>query len=216
MEITLETINILFFLIPGFISSFIIDSIIVRKESSTVKRIIESLIFTFIIYLITNAISGIELFASLSSKDGQTVFSFSQNNKFLLTLSLTSLLLPIFIGTVLYHDYHMAILRFLKITDKTSRDTTWQDVFVENKKFIVIHLKDERRIFGWPMYYSNVPENGIIYLYEPSWIDDENNYIECGTHGILIKSEEIQFIEFLNINNQKGSSNEKSKPTTST
>ena len=197
MELTVETINILFFLIPGFISSFIIDSIIVRKESSIAKRIIESLVFTFIIYLITNIMTNVELFASLTSVNGKTSFIFSQNTKFLVTLFLTSTFFPIIIGTILYHDFHMVILRFFKVTNKTSRDTTWQDVFIEQKKFVVIHFKDGRRIFGWPMYYSNIPENGIIYLHEPSWIDDNNNYIDCGTHGMLIKSEDIQFIEFL-------------------
>lgn len=208
MQLTIETINILFFLIPGFISSFILDSIIVRKESHFLNKLIESLVFTFLIYFITSFYVDIELFASITFTNGKPDFSFSNNITFLITVFISSVLIPIIIGTIIFHDYHMIVLRFFHITDKTSRETTWQDVFIDEKRFIVVHFKDERRIFGWPMYYSNIPENGILYLYDPAWIDDENNYIECDTHGMLIKSEDIQFIEFLKSVKEKGKKNE--------
>lgn len=198
MNLTLETVNILFFLIPGFLSSYIIDGIIVRGELSSVKRIVESLIFTFLIYIIVSFFVNIELFAYLASKDGNTSFKFSTNPKFLILLLLISIILPIIIGSILFYDIHMKVLRWCKITNKTSRNTVWQDVFIEQKSFVVVHFKDERRICGWPLYYSNVPKEGFIYICDPSWIDDNNQYLECGTHGILIKSEDVNFIEFLN------------------
>lgn len=209
MNITLETINILFFLIPGLCASFIIDTIIVRKELTTISRIIEALIFTFLIYVILSFITNIELFATLKIIDGEILLKFTNDKIFLLSLIILTLILPILIGKVLHSDLHMSLLRTLKITDKTSRDTTWQDVFIEQKRNIVIHLKDERRIFGWPMYYSNLPENGFVYLWNPSWIDFENKYIDCKTHGILIKSDDIYFVEFLH--DQIESNNSKNK-----
>jgi hypothetical protein len=61
-----------------------------------------------------------------------------------------------------------------------------------------VNLKDERRLYGWPMYYSDDPQEGFIYLYQPSWIDDkENKLIECNTHGMLIQFDKIDFIEFI-------------------
>jgi len=209
MNITIETLNILFFLIPGLFSSLIIDTIVVRKELTNISRIIEALIFTFLIYVILNLITNIELFATLKLIDGEISLKFTNDKIFLLSLIILTLVLPILIGKVLHSDLHMSILRTLKITDKTSRDTTWQDVFIEQKRNIVIHLKDERRIVGWPMYYSNLPENGFVYLWNPSWIDFENKYIECNTHGILIKSDDIYFVEFLH--EQIESNNSKNK-----
>lgn len=209
MNITLETINILFFMIPGLCASFIIDTIIVRKDLTAISRIIEALIFTFLIYVFLSFITNIELFATLKLIDGEISLKFTDDKIFLLSLIILTIVLPIIVGKVMFSDWHMRVLRTLKITDKTSRDTTWQDVLIEQKRNIVIHLRDERRIYGWPMYYSNLPENGFIYLWNPSWIDMENKYIECNTHGILIKSDDIYFVEFLL--DQEGTDNSKNK-----
>jgi len=88
-------------------------------------------------------------------------------------------------------------LRWLKLTDRTSRDTAWDDVFINEKRFITIHLKDERRITGWPLYYSNNVDEGFIYLSQFAWISEDNSYIEPESHGILISKESIDLIEFM-------------------
>lgn len=204
MELTLQTINILFFLIPGFIASFIIDSIIVRKELTPTSRIIESLIFTFLIYIIVSIFTSIELFAQINENNGEIHFKLNVNWDFLSVLLIVTVTLPIIFGAILFYDLHLRFLRWIRITDKTSRDTTWQDVFIEQKRYIVIHHTDGRRIFGWPLYYSNIPENGYIYLYEPAWINETNEFVDCKTHGILIKSENISFIEFMFFEDEDG------------
>lgn len=197
MELTVETINIIFFLIPGLLSTTIISLIVVRKELSFIDKVVEALIFNFIIYSLTALFVNLEPFASINSSGGSISFSFTSNRMFLTTLLSVSIVFPSLIGGIIYYDLHMRFFRFVKLTNKTSRDTTWQDIFIENKKFLVVHFKDGRRIYGWPLNYSDTPEEGLIYLFNPSWIDEENKYVDCNTHGILIKYEDIEFIEFL-------------------
>ena len=50
MEITFETVTVFVFLIPGFLSSAILNTVVVRKEKETFSRVIEALVFTFLIY----------------------------------------------------------------------------------------------------------------------------------------------------------------------
>lgn len=197
MELTVEAINILFFLIPGLLSTTIISLIVVRKELSFIDKVIEALIFNFIIYSLTALFVNLEPFASITSSKSNISFLYTNNRFFLITLLLISVILPSFVGCIIYYDLHMRFLRFIKLTDKTSRATAWQDIFIEHKKFLVIHFKDGRRIYGWPLNYSDTPDEGLIYLFNPSWIDDDNKYIDCNTHGILIKYVDIEFIEFL-------------------
>ncbi|MDQ1272424.1 MAG: hypothetical protein QG591_1054 [Planctomycetota bacterium] len=47
MNISIETLTIFVFLIPGFVSSLIINTIVVRKEKDNLSKIIEALIFSF-------------------------------------------------------------------------------------------------------------------------------------------------------------------------
>jgi L-rhamnose mutarotase len=94
----------------------------------------------------------------------------------------------------------MRFLRLIRVTNNTSRGTTWLDVFTEQKKYVTINFVDGKRLFGWPQYYSNNPEEGMLYISEPSWLDEENNEIKIKvTNGILIVNKlNIDNIEFHN------------------
>ena len=59
------------------------------------------------------------------------------------------------------------------------------DVFTEQKRYVIVNLADGRRVFGWPMYYSNNPEEGCLYLYD-AWINDEGKYIDLRIHGLFL------------------------------
>ena len=94
----------------------------------------------------------------------------------------------------------MRLLRRLKVTNKTARDTVWLDVFTDQKRYLIVNLSDGRRVFGWPMYFSDTPKEGNLYLYDPSWITENGDYIDLDIHGLfLVKADNIDSIEFLNI-----------------
>jgi len=38
----------------------------------------------------------------------------------------------------------------------------WFDVFYDVKKHIIINFENGRRIYGWPVYYSNDPDKQYI------------------------------------------------------
>ncbi len=118
-----------------------------------------------------------------------------------LTLLLT-VLLPIVIASIYHNDNFHKILRWLRFTTKTSRGNTWSDAFATQDRRVIITLKDETRIRGYPIMYSTDPEEGYIYLFDPAWVNDEKedesapDYIETNCHGILINRDNIDLIEF--------------------
>lgn len=71
------------------------------------------------------------------------------------------------------------------------------------KRHVIIDFENGRRIYGWPKYYSNTPENPYIFLHKPAWIEvdeesKENRFIDLDVEGILITPEQkIESIEFL-------------------
>jgi hypothetical protein len=54
MEITQETINVLFLLMPGFVAGRVLDTVVTRENGDTFARISEALVFSFLIYSATN------------------------------------------------------------------------------------------------------------------------------------------------------------------
>jgi hypothetical protein len=197
MNISIETLNILFLLMPGFISSRVLDTVITRKKSGMPEKVIEALIFSFLIYVISSLLFNWAPLFTAEKTQQATIYSFSKNYGLIFFVLLLSMALPLILGAIIHHDRHTAFFRFLKVTDKTSRSSVWQDVYVSEKRHVVVHLNDGRRIYGWPMYFSHDPADSFIYLFQPAWITNEQKYIEAGTHGILIKNEMILFVEFM-------------------
>lgn len=198
MDASIEALTIFIFLIPGFVSSLLLNTVIVRKEKDTLSKIIEALVFSLIIYACVTAISGESpVFLNVTENDDKTkTYFITFNASFLIPLIAISVLLSMILGLLSTTDVHMKILRKLRITDKTARETVWLDVFTEQKRYVIVNLSDGRRVFGWPMYYSNEQEDGFLYLYNAAWVQG-SSYIDLNIHGLfLVKKGNIDSIEF--------------------
>ena len=202
MNISYETLTVFVFLVPGFLSSIILNSVVVRREKDNLSKILEALVFSFLIYSITSMVVGESpVLLQESIETDATKYSIHYQPSPLIFAVALAILLPLIFGASVTHDFHMRMLRKLRITTKTARDNVWLDVFTDQKRYVIVNLTDGRRLFGWPMYYSNGGEEGkLLYLYNPSWIDEEGKYIDPDMHGIfLVQKEYIQSIEFTRI-----------------
>ncbi|MCK9296342.1 MAG: DUF6338 family protein [Desulfobulbaceae bacterium] len=202
MTLTVEALNILLLLLPGFLSGQIFYSLFQSGDVSVSKRISDAIIFSFVIYIIVSAITSWEPLAFVDSVNARLKYSFSENGWLVLsTLSLT-VILPIIVGAIYHSDLIHSILRKLNITTKTSRKNTWNDAFLSQNRHVIVTLKDDRRIRGYPTMFSTDPNEGYIYLYNPAWINDdkkdekEPDYIESNCHGFLLNRDNIDLIEF--------------------
>ena len=198
MSLTGETILVLFFLLPGFISSSILNAIATRKQKNGVASVVEALAFSIWIYALTSLASGDSpKLVPLGESSGLLLLHPITSPKYLGIMLIAAVGTPMLLGMSITRDWHMSILRWLRVTNRTARDTVWTDVFTDIKdRYIVANLTDGRRIYGWPQYYSNDPEEGMLYIYAPYWISEDGDYVPMGRHGILLKAEFIQSIEF--------------------
>ena len=201
MNITAETLTIFAFLIPGFISSLILNAVVVRKDKDNFSKLIEALVFSFLIYVVVSPFTTHSPVLLDSIRiDKAAIYPLQYNWRVAVPTVILSILLPLFLGFLITKDLHMKLLRRLRVTNKTARDTVWLDVFTDQKRYLIVNLSDGRRVFGWPMYFSNTPEKKNIYLYNPSWITEDGDYIDLDIHGLfLVKADNIDSIEFLNI-----------------
>jgi uncharacterized membrane protein YozB (DUF420 family) len=192
---TFQALQVLIFLIPGLISSTVLNALVVRKkEQKELERVIEALIFTMFIYT----------FYSICYRGSPVVLdqtantiTYSYNAVPFLWLVSSSIVIPVVLSFLITNDWHMKLARALRISRRTARSSVWFDVFYDLKKHIVIDFENGRRIYGWPMYYSDNPGEPYIFLYRPRWIK-EDKFIDTGLFGMLITPEQkIEAIEFL-------------------
>ena len=198
MKLTYETINLLMLLMPGLISSNIFELLRRKSAVSNFEKITQSFIFTFLIYITVNITYKWEPLAQAVKSPNGITYQISTDISLILLTIAYAIILPVIWGSIVHHDFHMKLLRFFELTDRTSRDTAWDDVFTNEKRFLTVHLNDERRITGWPLYYSNNEDEGFIYLSQSAWLSPDNEYVDTESHGILISKDKIDLIEFMN------------------
>jgi hypothetical protein len=196
---TEEALSLLIFLLPGFLSMAILDMLTPGKRTDNLQKIINALIFSLIVYsiyfLIFEDYPIIPIEKDAQSNKDILIDSHRLN---LLILVVISLGIALIMGYLIKKDLHMKFLRWLNVTDRTSRSNVWFDVFTDKKSYVIVNFKDGRRLFGWPEYFSDDPNDQTIFLCHASWIDGDGQIVDLDNKGILVTpNEPIETIEFV-------------------
>lgn len=115
---------------------------------------------------------------------------------------LISLVLALVFGVALAHftntDSIHKRLRKIGFTTRTSHPSEWYCVLSEKVTFVVLHLVDGRRLFGWPKEWPVEPDKGQFYIMVPCWIKEDGSQIDLPElDGVLIGVKDVRWVEFL-------------------
>jgi len=185
-------LDVLLALLPGFLTAQIIDTLVVREDRSPFERIVQALIFTFLSHLLwalTKWNFGIQNGYDLVGLGGCAI---------VWGLGLTWL-----INSSAIHDF----LRWCRLTQSASRPSEWYDSFYDRQEHVILHLKDGRRIFGWPRIYSFRPDKGHILLEGAEWLDrpKDKDPIPRRDVDFLIDVTDVRFVEFIPLRGKENS-----------
>lgn len=194
--ITVQTLQLLLFLIPGLIASRVYDSLVVRGESKQHGAIIEALIFSMIIYTVFSFFPGAPP-VSFNS----TTFAINYSPLAFCALLSLATAVPALLAFLSFRGWFLYIARRLGITKKTTGSSTWNDVFNRFDTWITIHFKDGSRIVGYPRFFSDRPGEPCLFLTHPSWLEEKKGktrYVPLDVEGVLITPEmPIEYIYFM-------------------
>lgn len=80
--------------------------------------------------------------------------------------ALWSAVIAVLLGFVSCHvassDKLHSFLRKLKITTQTSYPCEWYSAFSSRPRFVVLHLLDDKRLYGWPIEWPSAPTRGQL------------------------------------------------------
>lgn len=111
-----EALAILFVLLPGFLCAYITQSLAVRRQQSDTEKVIEALIFSLILYLITLPLFGFTLplhWQAGTSGALQIVADYHH----LLTLFVLSVAFGTIYAANINHDWLMGLMRWAHVTE---------------------------------------------------------------------------------------------------
>ena len=110
---------------------------------------------------------------------------------------LSAIALGLMIALTSNTDRFYKILRDNGLSSRSAHPSEWYGTLSELPRYVVLHLKDERRLYGWPKTWPSDPKNGHFFIITPSWIDEGNDNPLESTEGLLINVVDVKWVEFL-------------------
>ncbi|MBA1202672.1 hypothetical protein G7009_13065 [Pseudomonas capeferrum] len=191
-DLVKEVIPLLQYLIPGFLTAWIFYSLTAFKRPDTFGQIVQALIFTLVIHGTVLAIGSICLWigvhwGSIGKWDAKAEAIWS----FVIAVSVG--VSSCYLAT---SDKLHSWLRTRGVTEQTSYPNEWYSTFSTYERFVVLHLHDERRLYGWPREWPSEPTQGQFVIQNPAWLDDKGKKLPFGAEFLVIDVSKVQWVEF--------------------
>ena len=172
-------IDFLTFLLPGFVAAALFHSLRPHTKPGAFERVIQALIFTTAIKAITEPLAG--------SENWEPGLSFA-----------VAVVLALIVACVLNNDLMHKFFRGLGITRETSYPTEWYSSFSRHKNcYVVLHLKGQRRLYGWPHEWPSRPEGGHFRIILGEWLVEDERIPVTGVEATIIPVHEVEMVELV-------------------
>ena len=160
MDVPSQTIiDVLTFLLPGFVTAALVYSLTPAPRPIPFERVVQALIFTVVIQA---GASGVQTsLIGIGSRFG-SIGVWSDQTRIAWSLVLAGLL-AIVLAWIDNTDRLHTLLRKLRITHQTSFSSEWYGALSQARGYVVLHLTGERRLYGWAEEWRPIPLNvGIL------------------------------------------------------
>lgn len=204
MPTTAVALQILLILLPGFTAAYIVQLLATRAKQTDLEKIIEALLFSFLIYVSYSLIRHSALPVIITQTPNGDAFQFHRIN--LIWLAGLSLFFAFLM--VLYVNKDGArFFRWIRLTERTSRSSIWNDTFQDVQQqvnpeagsIVEVEIGDGRRVMGVVKFYSDTADECSVFLQSAAWIDeDATTEIPVNGPGILLTGNaKITSVSFL-------------------
>jgi hypothetical protein len=199
---TAEALGVLLLLLPGFSCAYLVQRLAVRPKQTELDKVIEALLFSFFLYLAASPFFSYSLPLSWqkSTVEGIGSYSFQLNWLYLATLAALAIALGLLYSANLNNDWLLRLLRKTRITQRTARNSIWNDAFQDiPSSFVLVQLSGDRTVIGYLRYYSDEPDEASLFLEDAAWVvDEEGTQNPIDGPGILLtKQAGIESVSFL-------------------
>ena len=184
MPTSLIALQILLILLPGFAASYFVQFLATRRPQSDLERVIEALLFSFVIYVCYVWLNHGQLPFHMS------IDPVSKTDTVLWDRVQLAELAAITFGLFDITDPNvLRKLNWLKLTERTTRNSIWNDIFeseAAQDQVLQVELEDGRSVLGVLFYYSDLADDSALYLKQAAWVSANGEKIPIPGPGILL------------------------------
>jgi len=200
-ELSAQTVALLQFLLPGFLAAWAFYGLTSHPKPAQFERVVEALIFAIPVRALVALVKVMAIWLGQWKTFGQ----WSADSELWASIPAATVA-GIGMACLTNHDDLHKLLRRLGLSQR-SVHPHWHGALAHYPTYVVLHLKDDRRLYGWPERWPSDPSKGHFYIVAPVWLTDEKPVPLSGLDGVLIDACDVKWIEF---NKQPGDQNAES------
>ena len=180
-------------LMPGLLAAWLFYSFTAHTRPSQFERVVEALIFSFLISV------AVTVFGAVALWFGQWInLGLWDRTAELFVTVLLACAFGLGAAYLANSDRLHQLLRSFGLTRRTAYPSEWYGAFAEHVTFIVLHLHDGRRIFGWPLEWPSSNQAGHFRLTQAAWLGDDGVQTELPQdEAVLVAANNVELVEFV-------------------
>ena len=185
-----EAIAVLWFLLPGFVATGIFRTLISNPKPSGFDSLAQVFIFTVIVQVTFRLVFW--------KRDTELTAPVADDAIGIVVLVLIAIIAGLVAAWLWNQDLPHRWLRKWKVTRQSSYRSAQYSAFAFHANcYVVLHLKGERRLYGWPREWPSRLDDQHFLIEECEWLDKDQRHSIAGVSHILIPASEVEMIEFL-------------------
>ena len=196
-----KSVQLLIFLLPGFLAAWIFYGLTAHPRREPFERVVQGLVFTFIVkveVVLIHAAAWIDYQLLRCLTFGLLPAWRWSDTAELFASAVAAVVTGLAFAALANNDRAHRFLRERKITKRTSFPSEWYSGFHRFQRDVILHLKGERRIRGFPEEWPDQSDRGHFLLSEPQWVSDSaENFPLSLIERIMIPAAEVELVEFL-------------------
>lgn len=186
-------LDVLTYLLPGFVSAAIVYMLTPAVRTVPFERVVQALIYTIVVQALLVLVRAPLVWVGAK---GYLI------GQWTIGVALVwSVVLAVLVGIVSAWadntDTVHSRLRKWGITYQTSYPSEWFGAFSQNDGYVVLHLKGERRLYGWPEEWPSSPDRGHFVIAQAEWLTEDGRIAVEGVRRILIRAEDVEIVEMM-------------------
>jgi len=188
-----EVVSIIYYLMPGFLAAWVFYTLTAHRKTSPFERVVEALIFTVVVQAVTAVVRWILVLVGHIIVLG----TWTQDSALIWSIVL-ALLAGSLVAWLANTDYLHRWLRGMHVTKRTSFPSQWYSAFNSQSRWVTLHLKGGRRLYGWPEEWPDHSDTGHFILDQPEWLLDDGRRAPLhSVERILVAASDVELVEFL-------------------
>lgn len=197
-----EIVGVFVFLLPGFVAAAVFYSLSSYPKPNEFGQVVQALVFTMVGQLIAVGLQQLTIVLGAGLP--------WPANLEIIVPTLSAVAFALIVVYASNNDTLHGLFRRLRFTRETSYSSEWYSSFAENPNcYIVLHLKDRRRLYGWPEEWPSRPGQGHFRIIEGEWLDVDASNAQNGSQdnnkreffAIIVSVEDVKMVEFIDTEN---------------